>query len=62
MNVQAYFPYKHVCSSPNQYLLSTPNTLPLFTHTPQKEVIPLHNAQGKTTQITFFQKDLLWQS
>ena len=36
-----------------------PNTLPLFTHTPQKEAIPLHEAQGQTTQITFFQKDPL---
>lgn len=36
-----------------------PNTLPLFTHTPQKEAIPLLDAQGQTTQVTFFQMDLL---
>jgi len=36
-----------------------PNTLPLSTHTPQKEVIPLHDAHGQTTQVTFFEKDLL---
>lgn len=35
------------------------NTLPLFTHTPQKEEVLLHDAQEQTMPITFLQKDVL---